>query len=76
MGYTLLDTLSELWFTQFFNSVLLCTCLLVSRVSFLFFTCFCFQRKAEEFFLFWYFDTNFLGLFVLKKHFGKYSGKD
>ena len=49
MGYTLLDTLSELWFTQFFNAVLLCTCLLVSRVSFLLFTCFCFQRKAEEF---------------------------
>ena len=49
MGYSLLDTLSELWFTQFFNSVLLCTCLLVGRVSFLFFTCFWLQRKAQDF---------------------------
>ena len=54
MGYTLLDTLSELWFTQFFNSVLLCTCLLVSRVSFLFFNCFCLGEKAE-WFSFWFF---------------------
>ena len=34
VGYTLLYTLSELWFTQFCNSVLLCTFLLVSSVSF------------------------------------------
>ena len=34
MGYTLLYTLSELWFGQFCNFVLLCTCLLVNRVSF------------------------------------------
>ena len=53
MGYTLLDTLGELWFTQFFNSVLLCTCLLVSRVSFLFFNCFCLGEKAE-WFSFWF----------------------
>ena len=37
VGYTLLYTLSELWFTQFCNSVLLCTCLLVSSVSFFLF---------------------------------------
>ena len=47
MGYTQLDTLSELWFTQFFSFVLRCTYLLVSRVSFLFFTCFCFKKKSR-----------------------------
>ena len=52
MGYTLLDTLSELWFTQFFNSVLLCTCLLVSRVSFLFSPAFVFKEKKRSFFYF------------------------
>ena len=49
MGYTLLNTLSKLWFTQFCNSVLLCTCLLMSRVFFLF-NCFCLGEKAEWFF--------------------------
>ena len=51
MGYTLLDTLSELWFTQFFNSVLLCTCLLVSSVSFFVFQLLLSWRKSRVVFL-------------------------
>ena len=52
MGYTLLYTLSELWFTQFCNSVLLCTCLLVSSVSFFPFQLLLSWRKSRVVFPF------------------------
>ena len=52
MGYTLLYTLSELWFTQFCNSVLLCTCLLVSSVSFFLFQLLLSWRKSRVVFPF------------------------
>ena len=34
---------------SFFSFILLCTCLLVSRVSFLLFTCFCFEKTEVLF---------------------------
>ena len=49
VGYTLLYTLSELWFTQFCNSALLCTCLLVSSVSFSFSAASVLEKKQSGF---------------------------
>ena len=51
MGYILLGTLGELLFTQFLIFVLLCTCLLVSRVCLFFFNYFCFGKTAKRLFL-------------------------
>ena len=51
MGYILLDTLSELWFTQFFHFCFVCTCLLVSSVSFFVFQLLLSWRKSRVVFL-------------------------